>query len=520
MPSPLKISPEVKEQFKLAAKNPRKWWRGADLPEEELRPWEGGILFFSSMLNRFMDGFADIRDRYFVGMAEGRVTPGMRAVGDVINITLDAFTDPPIGVHMDRRNYAENTLRNIMRASATIQPLLILLLCFHFGLSPLQRITLWTVSGVFNDIVGTANGVSTRKIWAGITPFTEQRGTLRLFQRLGENLGGLATGIPVIFMGLREILGITDYQIMIVGAIVFAPVTIFARWLPSYAKQRVDFQVKVKGEGETDEHDLSFRERFTIVKHNRWFMMWLGINMFRLLTPRTDFMFMYRFLIPTFTIAGRTFGGEILYTLKNIVFGLPGFLVAPFGVQATRFFRGPMNFIRCHVAVNLITNLSIFLVGFHSFPRLLFLWTMEMFQGIMNSWSPISHTMMEFEMFDYVEWKTGYRSEGITESVNGVINKFIRENANSIIGNAVLQWTGYLGWDIPADQQPERFINSIFPLLHLSPAIGEVIAIFFVLLYRTPKDPKEVEQDLIERRALAAAAKQAAQELEEELATK
>ena len=69
MPMP-KLSDELKGQIKQAARHPVTWWRGADLPEENLRPWEGGIQFLPETLKGFMHGFVTIRNRIYTGMAE------------------------------------------------------------------------------------------------------------------------------------------------------------------------------------------------------------------------------------------------------------------------------------------------------------------------------------------------------------------------------------------------------------------------------------------------------------------
>ena len=99
----------------------------------------------------------------------------------------------------------------------------------------------------------------------------------------------------------------------------------------------------------------------------------------------------------------------------------------------------------------------------------------------------------------------------MTAAVDGMINKLIRNNVGNVIGNAVMQWTGYKGWDIPAGEQPERFLKTIWPLTHFRSVVGSAIALAALLWFKYPKDPAEVEADLIERRALAQKLKEEAQ---------
>jgi len=505
--------------IKDAVRHPVVWWRGDGLPEENIRPWEGGIQFLAELLKGFMDGFKSMKDRLFVGMGEGKIPPNMKTIHDVIRISWDGLNDPPIGMYMDRRRFGEKVHRWIMRFNATFSPLFILIQCLDLGLTPVQRVILWTAVTMFADLMSTANVVSETKIWAGISPYSEQRGALQLWRTIGDNVGALVSGLPIIMMGFAGTLGwnLSDYRIMAVGAAITAPITMFSRWLPSFAKQRVDFTVQVgadgeEGQGGEAEKKFSFRESLAIVKHNKWFMMWVIIDLIKLLGPGTDRMLIYRFLVPSKRVFGKEIDGLLIKTLfRDIIFGWPALVLLPWAQKSVEWFGGPVRFMKSYVAINLVTQAITFAVGYKSWPRLAVMWTLEMVREVMNRWKAVPDTMIKYEMFDYVEWKTGVRSEGITESVNGLLRKLIRDNASSVIGNAVTQWTGFLGFDEPLEDQPKRFLDTLWPLLHVGAIFGEIVALIAMLRFKYPEDPKRVEADLIERRALAAKMREEAQ---------
>jgi len=501
------MNDEKKAKAKYMARHPVAWWRGVDLPEENIRPWEGGIQLFAEGLKGFMKGYTDIKDRIYIGMGEGKIPPNWKSVHDVSRVTIDGLSNPVIGSFMDRGRYGERVLRWIMRVNATLSPVFILLQCFNFGLSPMQRIVQWTVVAVFANLISTTNAVSETKIWAGITPHTEQRAIVQLCKTIGNQLASAASGLPMLFMGLKDIIGLSDYQIMIYGALLFAPLTMFCRWLPSFAKQRVDFTVKVKGEDQVEEQverRPTFRESFAVVKHNRWFMMQTAVNLLKMFLPKTDYIFLYRFLpIPKMQLNGKTIGGEVLYVLKNVTFGLPSVLLQPLSIKVVEKFGGNLRFIRAHSMVFIAAHAAMYLIGYHTWPRLLLVLTLEMCREFFDRWAPVPNELMKFQMLDYVEWKTGQRSEGMTAAVDGMINKLIRDNVGNVVGNAVTQWTGYKGWDVSVEEQPERFLKAIWPLLHLGKLAGEIIWLIALLWFKHPHDPREVEADLIERRELA-----------------
>ena len=515
-----KLSTELKSQIKQAVRHPAAWWKGADLPEESVRPWEGGIQFLAAVFPRFMDGFLSVQGRIYVGDAPGMIRYNHRSIADVIKTVWDGLNDPLIGIYMDRKRFGADVHRWIMRLAATICPLISLFQCFNLGLTPTQRLISWIVLDIFSNSVWTANEVSSAKIWAGITPHSQQRGQLQMFRSVGDTVGALFSGLPWTVIGFAPNFGIelTTYQVMIWGAVIFAPLALFSKWLPSFAKQRVDYTVKVSAEGDAPsegdlqpEEHISLRENFAIVRHNRWFMMWLVIDFVKLLAPGTDRMMLYQFLLTEKTLFGKKFNGMALKTLLDITLEWPCFVLSPLAAKAVEKLGGPARFIKTHMAVILGSQVLSFLVGYKTWPRLIFMKVMETCRDTMTNWSSVAHNMISYEMFDYVEWKTGYRSEGLTQSIDGILKKLIKNNIGNVIGNAVTDWTGFQSWDTPAAQQPARFMDTLWPLLHINDIFGQIVGLIGMAWFKYPHDPREIEVDLIERRALAQKMKEEAE---------
>jgi Na+/melibiose symporter-like transporter len=119
----------------------------------------------------------------------------------------------------------------------------------------------------------------------------------------------------------------------------------------------------------------------------------------------------------------------------------------------------------------------------------------------------IAGAMMNYEMLDYVELKTGVRSEGITFSVDALFKKIVTDNVGRATGNAFLEWTGYKGGYVSENiAPPERYMKYIWPMFTLAGAFDGVIWITMrSLVHYTPKDAQETERLLIARRAEMAA---------------
>ena len=509
------MTPETKAKVKAAFRHPVAWWRGASLPEEELRPWERGIHFLANGLQGLMGGFGGMRGLMYDGLGEGKIPPNWQSVAAVPRIIWDAVNDVIIGNAMDRKRPGVKFLRWILRINATLSPIFTWILLLNMGLSPLQRIIVWTAFDMVWDVMSTAAGICGSKIWNGITPHTGQRNILQHWSGMGSQLGEALSSFPLLAMGLKDIFGWTDYQIMVYGSAMFVPLTIFCRWLPTFAKQRVDFQVKVKGEAQAEEdveRQPTFKESFTVVKHNKWWMMWTILGFLTLIIPGgSNQLFLYRFLMPKTKFGEHEVGGEMFFFIKNFVFGGPPTLLTPLAVRVVGLFKDRLNYMRISRAVSVVTNLLPYFVGYKSMPRLLFMFTCELIRECFRMWDRVPGGVIGVQMLDYVEWKTGQRSEGMTAAVDGFLNKLIKSNMSNFIGNAWRTWTQFQGWDVPKEQQPARFLNTIWPLMHLPAVAHAVIGLGALLWFKYPHDPKAVEADLVERRALAQKMKEEAQ---------
>jgi len=494
-----KMSEVTRAKSKAIARHPVQWWKGAGLPGEELRPWEGGIQMIAEILKAVMDRFVSLKDWLYIGAGKDKVNPNWKSVAQLITTLWDGANDPVIGAYMDRKRYSAGVHRWVMRVNAVYSPLNILLQLFSFGLSPLQRVLQWTLMGFAGSVVSTANAVSEAKIWAGITPHSAQRGIVQLCKSIGRQIASPVASIVTVLMSLKDVLGFTDYQIITCCALVIAPLSILGRWLPSHAIQRIDFNAKEEKAAETQP---SLRESFAVVKHNRWFLMTTALKFVTMLAPGTDEKYFYRFLMPRTKLRGKEVDGLWLYNLKGMIIGVPAMLLQPFALKFIRLFGGNLNLKRVKAITQIVTSAGKFLAGYKTVPRLLFMYAMELLQEIVDKWDPVADGVIQYQMLDYVEWKTGLRSEGMTLAVSGFLDKMIRQNSEMLIGNAFLRWTGFPGADVPLEEQPERFLKSIWPLLQCKQFLTGAAWLAGLLWFRFPMEPAQVETDLIERRAL------------------
>jgi Na+/melibiose symporter-like transporter len=404
-----------------------------------------------------------------------------------------------------------------MRIGAVMGPTITMLTAFRLGLTPLQRVLVWGVVSMIMDLYWTFSGVAGTRIWMGITQVQQQRNVLQTAKTVGDQTRQAFQMLPVFFLGTLEKSGVSLYNMVTIGCLTLFPLSIFANLLPSFAKQRVDYRLKIKGEDQEGEPDAekqpTFLESLAVVRHNKWFITNTIVSFLTIFTPGADGMHFYRYLCPPLKIGKKELVGTDIYAIKSTIIGLPGTFLQPFAVPIVKFFGGDLKFIRFNQVLQTVTTLVKYLVGYGTVPKLMIMFLLEMIQDIFGKIVPVPNAQMGYKALDYVEWKTGQRSEGMTMAVDGIFGKLISRNVDTLFSSAILDWTGFLGWDYPAQQQPANFMKTLWPFLHLTSFIDGVLWTVARFIYKYPEDPAVVEADLIERRALAKKMKEEAQTL-------
>jgi len=126
---------------------------------------------------------------------------------------------------------------------------------------------------------------------------------------------------------------------------------------------------------------------------------------------------------------------------------------------------------------------------------------MEMLDRTLGRVQGIAGSINSYEMLDYVEWKTGRRSEGVNMAVDGLMRKIVLNNIDTAVGNLVID---SLGFDPELEKQPEKFMKWAPTLYLLVPAFDTFVYFLARLLYKYPADMRDrVEAELIARRELA-----------------
>jgi len=502
-----KLSAEAREKIRNAARHPVRWMRGDGLPEEQIRPWEQAVHIVPNLVAGIRNGFT-WNVMYLFQNVFG-VKKNQQSVISVSSALWDGINDPVIGAYMDSHYQPMNVHRWIMRINVVVNTLLSLLPMFSFGLTPWQHVAVLIACNVVKDLFGTANTVSNARLWAHATPHSAERAKLSWASGIGTAIHEMLMPIYLVVIGLRDVLGWSEYSIYIFGAVIFSVPAIFLQMGPSFMLQRVPDKPNPRM---TEEAGLKgflkeLKECFMVVRHNRFFMLDLYARGITVLTPGISDNDFYRYCgVDEVLDTGRIKGEFLLWFRDNIV-SAPCNLIVPFALPIIKKVGGPRNMQVLYQGIDALSCVLKFAVGMRTQAGVLFSWVMEMFRRTFGRVKDISGTIINYEMLDYVEWKTGRRSEGVNMAVDGLLKKMVLNNIDTVVGNLVIN---ALGFDPSLEKkglpQPALFQKWAPVLYLLVPAIDSFVYFIARLLYKYPASLRDqVEADLIERRALAEA---------------
>ena len=524
------LRPELKQEMRLAVRHPIKWARGADEPPERIHPWEMLTHIIPDIFLGFRNGFHWQDGWLFQNVFH--ILPSIQAVATVATGVIDGVTDPVIGAFMDTKSYKIDTYRWFARISMILNPLLHMIPMFYMGLSPWQRVALIIALRPLRELIGTPGAVANQKIWAHITDSSLERYRISWAAGLGEAIHEMIMPLTGFLIGMRYVFDWSPYSIIVLGSVIFAIPAATLELTRTCVLQRVPDKVQPKATEEVGVKGflLGLWECFQVTRHNRFF--WLDnfaslLSAFNPTIAEGDF---FRFSGVAEFAPGEA-QGEVLEFIRNNVVSLPTNFIMPFAIPIIKKVGGPRNLQVLHEGIAVVAGTARAIVGVSTFGGLMFHWTMETFIRTFGRVNGVANRINEFEMLDYVEWKTGRRSEGANMAINGLKRKIITNNIDAVSGRLFTQFV--LGFDPalgvgdgspgdidaygnPLPGQPERYMRYM-PLMYLwLPILNSVFRFLSRLLYKYPASMRDqVEADLIERRRLAEEAKQAVEAEEE-----
>ena len=413
----------------------------------------------------------------------------------------DGINDPIVGSFIDRHTFKNGEkLRPFLKYTPLPVGVFTVLLFLVFSTNEnllWLRVSYFIIMYICWDLAYTVQDVSVWGITAAVSPNSSERDRFVQWSRtIGSMVyGAFSTVIPMALEMIANAKGMSMSLVTLVFAIIFGLGGSMLSYRCSYARERIAVN--------KDDQQETLRESFMLLFKNKMLLLVTLSNLFGSLGFGISLVtYFFKYEIPSDFLGNGIIGALGLTTIYFIITGLPGFIGMLFADWMKKRLGGYVNVLILIQVFNIVARAIAFFVGFEG-KRLWISMIIIGIGSIPSGASSIAQTSIFCDSIDYMEWKTGKRTEGITFSMQTSFTK-ISSGITSGLATLALHLLGYKAIDNAANYlgtQTAAFDSWIWPLVVLTPAVASVLFIIPLLFVNYTKEKRAlVESDLNARR--------------------
>ncbi len=422
----------------------------------------------------------------------------------IIMKVWDGVNDPIIGSIVDRHRFKNGEkLRPLLKYTPVPVGVFTVLIFFVFST---EESLLWLRLGYFVimylcwDITYTMQDVAIWGMTAVVTPNSNERDK---FVQLARTIGSIFYGVfsSVIPM-VMEIVARESGNSLALMTVLFAAIFGLGGALISAKCHKAQERVRLV---KPEQQQASILECFKLLFQNKMLMLVTLSNLFGSLAFGGNLMtYFFKYKVPEFSIAGFVLGPLTLTTVFGALTTAPSFLGMLFADKLKIKFKGYRNLLIFIQLCTLVSRILAWIIGFEGKNIILTIVILAISSFPAGAGS-IAQTSLFCDSVDYMEWKTGKRTEGVTFAMQTFFTK-ISSGITGALGTLALSALGYVAVeDTPGavylGTQTEAFETWIWPIVMLTPALAALLYMIPLLFIRyTPEQKAQVEKDLAERR--------------------
>lgn len=417
-------------------------------------------------------------------------------VGKITSLSRiwDALNDPLVGVIIDRRKYRPGQkLHPFLGKLPIVIGLLTALLFCNFGLNETGSIVVFLCIYFAWDLTYSFQDTALWGTMSLISPHSAERGRVSQWLNIGAGAGmGIVGMIPMI-MGIGEKMNISlSHQFLCYG-IVFGFGGELLSILAAKTKERVEYVSADK---------QSFWKDLADLRHNKILILLLLAQVVSFFDGAIPWIYFFEYCT-SYQLGSITINGQTAQFLYGILINIFGSLSMFFATKFAEKLGGMRNVIILAKVTNIVTRCIAFAIGYQTLGQISAVMVLMSIGAIPNNMVGIAQRSILCDSVDYVEWKTGKRTEGISFSMQNLTSKLLDSIKLYFCGKVLsyLHFNGKLTVTQLKAVAPQYF-TAQWPLFMLLPALGSLLYLIPFLCIRYSKHQKaQVERELIERHA-------------------
>lgn len=419
----------------------------------------------------------------------------------------DGINDPIIGSIVDRHRFKNGEkLRPLLKYTPV--PVGIFTVLIFVVFSTAENL-LWLRVGYFVimylcwDITYTMQDVAIWGMTAVVTPDSNERDK---FVQFARTIGSVFYGVfSAVIPMVMEMVAKKSGNSLALMTVIFAAIFGLGGALVSAKCYKAQERVRLV---KPEQQQTSFIECFKLLFQNKMLMLITLSNLLGSLAFGNNLVtYFFKYKVPEISIAGFVLGPLTLTTVYGAITYAPSFLGMLFADKLKVKFKGYKNLLIFIQICTIVGKVLAWIIGFEGKNILIGMVIMALC-SIPSGAASIAQTSLFCDSVDYMEWKTGKRTEGVTFAMQTFFTKI----SSGITGGLATFALGAIGYkaieDVPDavyyGTQGATFENWIWPLTMLTPAIAALLYIIPLLFIKyTPEQKAQVEKELAERRASA-----------------
>lgn len=424
----------------------------------------------------------------------------------VVMKVWDGVNDPIVGSFVDKHSFKNGEK---LRPFLSYTPLpvgvftVLMFIVFSTKESLLWlRIAYFVIMYICWDLAYTFQDVAIWGITACVSPDSDERDRFVQWARTFGSIsyGMFSMGIPMVLEIVVNKTGTTMRLMVVVFAVIFGLGGSMISLRCSRAQERVRVNI--------NEQQASLTESFSLLFKNKMMLLVTASNLLGALAFGNNLVtYFFKYEIPANFLGTEGILGAIgalgLTTIYAAITGGPSFIGMLLADRMKKRFKNYVNVLIFMQVCNIIVRILAFIIGFKGKN----LWISMLLVGlgsIPNGAASIAQTAIFCDSIDYMEYKTGKRTEGITFSVQTSFTK-ISSGITMGLSTFALHLLKYKAVPDEASvfvgTQTAAFDKWIWPLVMLTPAIASMLYIIPLLFINyTQEERAKVEQTLKERR--------------------
>jgi len=426
-----------------------------------------------------------------------KITP--RKVGIITGISRfwDAVNDPIVGGYADKRaSKPGEKLKPYLKYIPLPLGIASAMLFMNFGFGETAAIVYFVFIYLLWDTLYSFQDVGIWGIVAIASPHSSEHLRMAQTARIGASAGSLLVGLFPLILGAHEKIGISEAQLFMLCGIVCGLGGELMTWLAAGVKERVQKEPEEKE---------SLLEGILMVRHNKILLTIALAQIIGALSPVIPSIYFFKYGVGTVDFFGKQMNGETLMFFFQIASGFPSAIAMFAAKKMTVKLGGAKNVFILSKTAAIIARVAAYFVGFGSARQIGTVALLLAAASFPDGASSIAKTSLWCDSIDYVEWKTGKRTEGISFSMQNFLAK-LTSGITMFINGLVLNRLGFRE-EFGLLGQPAKFYRYQWPIYMLAPVVGAVLFLLPILTIHYPKSLKmQVENELAQRRVMLAQA--------------